>query len=185
MLGFFNKSCKIRIKNAGGLSRVEGRLEAEFSKGVYNLVFPFVDTECGCAEYQKIKKDIAKYFNPGAEKLVIFSSPCNMLLALNCFSPKTCRKVGKTKCEQGEQLRKLGVSFPDQYYSASENQLRALSKRITVDSYILMKKNIKGLPSDDSKVPATNALSFFEGLENPNSSFFLEAKKLENQIKKR
>ena len=56
-------------------------------------------------------------------------------------------------------------------YRAQEQQRDAIMKKITVDNYGALKKNIASLSNDDKKIPSTNFLTLLNYLESDDTEW--------------
>ena len=56
-------------------------------------------------------------------------------------------------------------------YRAEKRQRDVIMKKITVDNYEALKKNIAGLSKDDKRVPSTNFLRLLNFLESDNTAW--------------
>jgi hypothetical protein len=182
-LNVFSKKLSVSVKSADSISRVLPVFQNEFSSGKYDLVLVYCDTEGQSIDYKNLKQGLALFFGvKDVSDLLYFGSPETMIVLINHFSLAPQMSIPSDKAAQGRLLRKLGVNFPDKTYQASQAQLEAIHRKITLSNYQTMKMNIAHLPSSDSSLFATNALALWEGLESPSSAWSNALRKKEGLL---
>lgn len=158
----WSQDIRVDIKNAKSINEISARYEYEYQNGAYELIVIFCDTEKAPYEqFITLKKDLYKFHgNKAADRIVFFANPCTMQIILSHFENVSLKTNSKSKNE-GVIKKCSGVAN----YEATENQRKAIMKKITPDNYFKMKERLVNLNKNYTIVPSSNCIVLFDGLE--------------------
>lgn len=168
-LRVWSKQFSVKIKNAGSIDNISAMYQNEYANDNYELVLIFCDTEITpYKQYERLKQSLTDLFgeSEAAQLVVFFANPCTMQVVLSHFEAVKLQSNQKSK---NRSLIKRLTGVED--YRAQEQQRDAIMKKITVDNYGALKKNIASLSNDDKKIPSTNFLTLLNYLESDDTEW--------------
>lgn len=175
-LQVWNPVYDIYPDNAKGNGNIFARYQNRFQSTSYELVLIFCDTEKKPYEqYNDIKRKISDFHdNPqAASEVIIFANPCTMQILLSHWA-----QVPLTTAAKKKNAPLIQQYTAIQNYKASTEQRQALMKLITPANFQTMLLNIKNLSQDDTYKGSTNFGTFANRLQNPDTSWIDEIKKV-------
>lgn len=162
-LSVWSNRFEITLKNACSIDNVPGQYQYEFASGNYDAIYIFCDTEL--PPFRQFTSVLAKINSTRgksvAKKIVCFANPCTMQIVLSHFD-----QVRLTSNQKSVNADLIAVLTGINDYRARRYQREKLSALINRQNYEQMKYNISFLDTDYRVTPATNAASFFDGLES-------------------
>lgn len=176
-LQVWSKQYSVKIKNAGSINNISAMYQNEYANDNYELVLIFCDTEITPYEqYERLKQSLTDLFGEleAAQLVIFFANPCTMQVVLSHFEAVKLQSNQKSK---NRSLIKRLTGVED--YRAQEQQRISIMKKITVDNYETLKKNIADLSEDDRRIPSTNFLKLLNYLESEDTAWI---KTIENAI---
>lgn len=172
----WNPAYDILPDNAKGNGNIFARYQNRFQSASYDLVFIFCDTEKKPYEqYNDIKRKINDFHdNPkAASEVIIFANPCTMQILLSHWAQVSLTTAAKkTNAPLIQQYTAI------QNYKATSAQRKTLMGLITLANIQTMLLNIQNLPQDDTCKGSTNFGTFANRLQNPDTSWIDEIKKV-------
>lgn len=168
-LQVWRKQYSVKIKKAGSIDNISAMYQNEYANDNYELVLIFCDTEITPYEqYERLKQSLTDLFGEleAAQLVIFFANPCTMQVVLSHFKAV---KLQSNQKSQNRSLIKRLTGVED--YRAQEQQRDAIMKKITVNNYVTLKKNIAILSDDDKKTPSTNFLTLLNYLESDNTKW--------------
>lgn len=162
-LNVWSDRLEITIKNARSIDNIAGQYQYEFFNDNYDYIMTFCDTEV--PPYRQFRLLIDKISAVTGKKNVFkhicFSNPCTMQIILSHFD--NVLLTSNQKSDNAQLIQKFTGVFG---YRAHELQRKKIASLITSENYSAMKRNVALLETDFQIIPSTNALFFFEKLEN-------------------
>lgn len=166
-LQVWRKQYSVKIKKAGSIDNISAMYQNEYANDNYELVLIFCDTEITPYEqYERLKQSLTDLFgeSEAAQLVIFFANPCTMQVVLSHFEAVKLQSNQKSK---NRSLIKRLTGVED--YRAQEQQRDAIMKKITVDNYGALKKNVTSLSNDDKKILSTNFLTLLNYLESDDT----------------
>ena len=136
----------------------------------------FCDTEITpYDQYERLKQSLTSLFGTlkAAKSVIFFANPCTMQIVLLHFDAITLKSNQKNK--NSAIIKKL-TSVEE--YRAEKRQRDTIMKKITVDNYAVLKKNIAAISKDDRRIPSTNFLKFLNYLESADTAWINTIEKI-------
>lgn len=175
-LNVWNPAYDVHLDNAEGNGNIFARYQDRFHSASYDLVLVFCDTEKRpYKQYNDIKSKINEFHdNPkAASKVIVYANPCTMQIILSHWAQVSLTTAAKkTNAPLIQQYTAI------QNYKATSAQRKTLMGLITLANFQTMLLNIQNLPQDDTCKGSTNFETFANRLQNPDTSWIDEIKKV-------
>lgn len=175
-LQVWNKQYLVKIKNAGSIDNISAMYQNEYSNDNYEIVLIFCDTEITpYDQYERLKQSLTSLFGTlkAAKSIIFFANPCTMQIVLLHFGAIALKSNQKNK--NSAIIKKL-TSVEE--YRAEKRQRDTIMKKITVDNYAVLKKNIAAISKDDKRIPSTNFLKLLNYLESADTAWINTIEKI-------
>jgi len=167
---------EIKNKNANGISKIFNTYVNALRSADYKIVLILCDTDDPPHEhYLKLKKQLCEFHDLNKSKvneILYFGNPCTMQIVLSHFA--NVKIKSRKKKDNLPLLQKyIGLNF----YEARENEIQSIMKKLTLENFEIMKKNLKSVSKDDSERSSTNFLDMLDKICQKSNDWIVELEK--------
>ena len=171
-LGIFNnKKYAITLCNAKGITNIMNVYPNKFQSDNYCVVLIFCDTDDHpFVQYKQLKTKLKEFHGKNKfvdlPEIIYFGNPCTMQIILSHFD--NVKLKTRTKSKNAKLIKTLtGVED----YQATENQIKSIMKKLTVDNFNEMLLRLNNLSNTDNSVPSSNFYNMIDKLTNDSDKW--------------